>query len=35
MTAAFLLDGVRQAIDLLAHGDHDVLVIVGVTLRLA
>ncbi|MEY2532760.1 MAG: tungstate transport system permease protein [bacterium] len=35
MTAAFLLDGVRQAIGLLAHGDHDVLVIVGVTLRLA
>jgi tungstate transport system permease protein len=35
VTAAFLLDGVRQAIDLLAHGDHDVLVIVGVTLRLA
>jgi tungstate transport system permease protein len=26
---------VRQAIGLLAHGDHDVLVIVGVTLRLA
>jgi tungstate transport system permease protein len=35
VTAAFLLDGVRQAIDLLAHGDHDILVIVGVTLRLA
>jgi tungstate transport system permease protein len=33
--AAFLLDGVRQAFDLLVHGDHEILVIVGVTLRLA
>lgn len=35
MIAAFLLDGVRQAFDLLVHGDHEILVIVGVTLRLA
>jgi tungstate transport system permease protein len=31
----FLWDGIRQAFDLLAHGDHDILVIVAVTLRLA
>jgi tungstate transport system permease protein len=31
----FLWDGIRQAVDLLANRDHDVLVIVGVTLRLA
>jgi tungstate transport system permease protein len=31
----FLWDGIRQAVDLLVNRDHDVLVIVGVTLRLA
>ncbi|MEA2270219.1 MAG: tungstate transport system permease protein [Solirubrobacteraceae bacterium] len=35
MTAAFLLDGLRQAVDLLLHGDREILEIVGVTLRLA
>jgi tungstate transport system permease protein len=31
----FLLDGLRQAAELLARGDHDILVVVGTTLRLA
>jgi len=31
----FLLDGLRQAIDLLAHGDRELLDVVWVTLRLA
>jgi tungstate transport system permease protein len=31
----FLWQGIRQAVDLLARGDHDILVIVGTTLRLA
>jgi tungstate transport system permease protein len=31
----FLWDGVKEAFDLLTSGDHDVLVIVGVTLRMA
>lgn len=31
----FLWDGIRQAVDLLTNGDHDILVIVGVTLRVA
>ena len=36
MTAAsFLLDGLRQAIELIVSGDHDILVVVGTTLRLA
>jgi tungstate transport system permease protein len=35
VTAAFLLDGLRQAVDLLLHGDREILEIVGVTLRLA
>ena len=32
---SFLLDGLRQAAELLARGDHDILVVVGTTLRLA
>ena len=31
----FIWNGIRQAADLLAHGDHDILVVVGTTLRLA
>jgi len=31
----FLWDGLKQAVDLLVHGDHDILVVVGTTLRLA
>ena len=31
----FLWDGVKEAFDLLTSGDHDLLVIVGVTLRMA
>jgi len=31
----FIWDGLKQAADLLAHGDHDVLTVVGTTLRLA
>jgi tungstate transport system permease protein len=33
--ASFLLDGLRQAVDLILSGDHEVLVVVGTTLRLA
>ena len=31
----FIWDGIRQAADLLVHGDHDILVVVGTTLRVA
>ena len=31
----FIWDGIKQAADLLVHGDHDLLVVVGITLRLA
>ena len=31
----FIWNGIRQAADLLAHGDHDILVVVSTTLRLA
>lgn len=31
----FLLDGVRQAVDLIAHGDRQILEIVSITLRMA
>jgi tungstate transport system permease protein len=31
----FLLDGIRQAVDLIAHGDRQILDIVGITLRMA
>ena len=31
----FLWDGIKEALDLLTSGDHDVFVIVGVTLRMA
>ena len=31
----FIADGISQAFDLLVHGDHDILVIVGITLRVA
>jgi tungstate transport system permease protein len=31
----FIGDGIRQAVDLLVHGDHDILVVVGTTLRVA
>jgi tungstate transport system permease protein len=31
----FLLDGVRQAVDLIAHGDREILEIVAITLRMA
>jgi tungstate transport system permease protein len=31
----FLWDGLKQAVDLLLHGDHDILVVVGTTLQLA
>jgi tungstate transport system permease protein len=29
----FLWDGIKQAVDLLAHGDHDLLVVIATTLR--
>ena len=31
----FIWDGIKQAVDLLAHGDHDILVVVGTTVRVA
>src|SRR3954451_15430554 len=31
----FIWNGLKQAADLLAHGDHDILVVVGTTLRVA
>lgn len=31
----FIWDGVQQAFDLIVHGDHDILVVVGTTLRVA
>jgi tungstate transport system permease protein len=31
----FLWDGIKEAVDLITSGDHDILVIVGITLRLA
>jgi tungstate transport system permease protein len=31
----FIWDGIRQAVDLLVHGDHEIRVIIGVTLRMA
>jgi tungstate transport system permease protein len=31
----FIWNGIEQAVDLLAHGDHDILVVVGTTLRVA
>jgi tungstate transport system permease protein len=31
----FLWDGLKQAVDLLLHGDHGILVVVGTTLQLA
>ncbi len=31
----FIWDGIRQAADLLVHGDHDIQVVVGTTLRVA
>jgi tungstate transport system permease protein len=31
----FLLDGIRQAIDLIASGDREILEVVGITLRMA
>jgi tungstate transport system permease protein len=31
----FLWDGLKQAVDLLLHGDHEILVVVGTTLQLA
>jgi tungstate transport system permease protein len=31
----FLWDGVKDAVDLITSGDHDILVIVGITLKLA
>jgi tungstate transport system permease protein len=31
----FIWNGIKQAADLLIHGDHDLLVVVGITLRLA
>jgi tungstate transport system permease protein len=31
----FIWNGVKQAVELLAHGDHDVLVVVGTTVRVA
>jgi tungstate transport system permease protein len=33
--AGFIWEGIRQAVDLLVHGDHDVLVVVSTTLRMA
>jgi tungstate transport system permease protein len=33
--ASFLLDGLRQAAELIVSGDHDIAVVVGTTLRLA
>ena len=32
---SFIWDGIKQAAHLLAHGDHDILVVVGTTLRVA
>src|SRR5919112_4661719 len=31
----FIADGISQAFDLLVRGDHDILVVVGTTLRVA
>jgi tungstate transport system permease protein len=31
----FLWDGIKEAVELITSGDHDILVIVGITLRLA
>jgi tungstate transport system permease protein len=31
----FIWDGLEQAVDLLVHGDHDIVVVVGTTLRMA
>jgi len=31
----FLWDGLKQAVDLIVHGDHDILVVVATTLRVA
>jgi tungstate transport system permease protein len=31
----FIADGVRQAFELIVHGDHEILVVVGTTVRLA
>ena len=31
----FIADGIRQAFELVVHGDHDILVVVGTTLRVA
>jgi tungstate transport system permease protein len=31
----FIWNGIKQAVDLLAHGDHDILVVVGTTVRVA
>ena len=31
----FIWNGLEQAVDLLVHGDHDILVVVGTTLRVA
>ena len=31
----FIWDGIRQAADLLVHGDHYILVVVGTTIRVA
>src|SRR5919206_1298476 len=31
----FIRDGIQQAFDLITHGDHDILVVVGTTLRVA
>src|SRR3954447_6282601 len=31
----FILNGLKQAADLLAHGDHDILAVVGTTVRVA
>src|SRR3954466_5302908 len=31
----FIADGIRQAFDLIVHGDHDILVVVATTLRVA
>src|SRR4051812_19272974 len=31
----FIWNGLKQAADLLAHGDHDILVVVGTTLKVA
>jgi tungstate transport system permease protein len=31
----FIWNGLKQAVDLLAHGDHDILVVVGTTVKVA